>query len=43
MSNKTNQFNANYKRNNLKQLKLLKNNKETNIVTFSVKDKYSDS
>ena len=43
MSNKTNQFNANYKRYNLKQLKLLKNNKETNIVTFSVKDKYSDS
>ncbi len=43
MSNKTNQFNANYKRYNLKQLKLLKKNKGTHVVTFSVKDKYSDS
>ena len=43
MSNKTNQFNANYKRYNLKQLKLLKTTRKHVIAAFSVKDKYSDS
>ena len=43
MSNITNQFKANYIRYNLKQLILLKNITDTNIVTFSVNYKYSDS
>ena len=43
MSNKTNQFNASYKRFDLKQLKFLNKSQDKKIVTFSVKDKYSDS
>ena len=43
LSNKTNQFNANYKRYNLKQIKLIVKNKNYKIITFSVKDKYSNS
>jgi len=43
MSNKTNQFNSNYKRYDLKKLKLLNKKKNIKISTFSVSDKYSDS
>ncbi len=43
MSNKTNQFNSNYKRYDLKKLKAIKKNREFKLITFSVSDKYSDS
>ena len=43
MSNKTNQFNSNYKRYDLRKLKLLNKKKNIKISTFSVSDKYSDS
>ena len=43
MSNKTNQFNANYKRINLKNLNLLKKKKNFYLMSFSVSDKYSNS
>ena len=43
MSNKTNQFNSNYKRYNLKKLKELFKSNNNSIVTFSVSDKYSNS
>ena len=43
MSNKTNQFNANYCRYKIKEIKSLNKNKKYKIVSFSVSDKYSDS
>ena len=43
MSNKTNQFNSSYLRLNLKKLKSHLKNKNIQIVTFSVSDKYSNS
>ena len=43
MSKKTNQFNANYKRYEKKDLKKLYADKNFKIVTCSVEDKYSDS
>ena len=43
MSNKTNQFNANYLRLNIEDLKKYKKDKNFNLITFSVSDKYSDS
>tara|TARA_B100000989_G_scaffold167947_1_gene125623 strand:- start:46 stop:1521 length:1476 start_codon:yes stop_codon:yes gene_type:complete len=43
MSNKTNQFNANYLRLNSINLRKYKKDKNFNLITFSVSDKYSDS
>ena len=43
MSNKINQFNANYLRLNSVNLKKYKKDKNFNLITFSVSDKYSDS
>ena len=43
MSNKTNQFNANYQRLNTNQLKRYDRNSNFEIITFTVSDKYSDS
>ena len=43
MSNKTNQFNANYLRLNSMNLIKYKKDKNFNLITFSVSDKYSDS
>ena len=43
MSNKTNQFNANYLRLNSVNLRKYKKDKKFNLITFSVSDKYSDS
>ena len=43
MSIKTNQFNSNYKRYDLKKLKNIQNKKDFKLITFSVADKYSDS
>ena len=43
MSNKTNQFNSNYMRYNLKSLKIIKKNNNIKLITFTVSDKYSDS
>jgi len=43
MSNKTNQFNANYMRLNKENIKKYKKDKNFNLITFSVSDKYSDS
>ena len=43
MSNKTNQFNSSYLRLNLKKLKSYLKDKNIQIVTFSVSDKYSNS
>jgi FkbH-like protein len=43
MSNKTNQFNANYCRYKIKEIKSLNKNKNYKIVSFSVSDKYSNS
>ena len=43
MSNKTNQFNANYKRLSSKDINKFSKDKNYRIVTFSVSDKYSDS
>ena len=43
MSNKINQFNANYLRLNSENLKKYKKDKNFNLITFSVSDKYSDS
>ena len=43
MSNKTNQFNANYLRLNSANLKKYQKDKNLNLITFSVSDKYSNS
>ena len=43
MSNKTNQFNANYCRYKIKEIKSLNKNKNYKIISFSASDKYSDS
>ena len=43
MSNKTNQFNANYLRLDNVNLRKIKKDKNFNLITFSVSDKYSDS
>ena len=43
MSNKTNQFNSNYQRVKMNELKSLYKNHRFKIITFSVSDKYSDS
>ena len=43
MSNKTNQFNANYLRLNSANLKKYQKNPNFHFITFSVSDKYSDS
>ena len=43
MSNKTNQFNSNYKRLSSKDIDKFSKDKNYRIVTFSVSDKYSDS
>ena len=43
MSNKINQFNANYLRLNSVNLKKYMKDKNFNLITFSVSDKYSDS
>ena len=43
MSNKTNQYNANYLRLNSVNLRKYKKDKKFNLITFSVSDKYSDS
>ena len=43
MSNKTNQFNANYQRLNTNKLKKYDRNSNFEIITFTVSDKYSDS
>ena len=43
MSNKTNQFNANYQRLNTNNLKKYDRNSNFEIITFTVSDKYSDS
>tara|TARA_Y100001970_G_scaffold267231_1_gene356891 strand:- start:5707 stop:7170 length:1464 start_codon:yes stop_codon:yes gene_type:complete len=43
MSNKTNQFNSNYKRISSKDVNKFSKDKSYKIVTFSVSDKYSDS
>ena len=43
MSNKINQFNANYQRLNTNKLKRYERNSHFEIITFTVSDKYSDS
>ena len=43
MSNKTNQFNSNYLRLNIANLRKYKKDKNCHLITFSVSDKYSDS
>ena len=43
MSNKTNQFNANYLRLNSADLKKYQKDSNFDLITFSVSDKYSDS
>ena len=43
MSNKTNQFNSNYRRIKMNKLRSLYRNQRFKIITFSVSDKYSDS
>ncbi len=43
LSNKVNQFNSSYKRYKLTEIKKIKKQNSIKILTFAVKDKYSDS
>ena len=43
MSNKTNQFNSNYQRLSIDKLKFHYKDKNSELISFSVSDKYSDS